>query len=88
MFRAHVATGRSMINRSWLPSAGEAAHRRIVGFGLAIIALVAFGYGATILTTASAATPTTLLSGVVSMLVCVGALAWLASLVFGSPWRT
>ena len=88
MFRARVSSGRTMINRSWPPPAGEAAHRRIVGFGLAIIALVAFGYGAAILTTASAATPTTLLSGVVSMLVCVGVVAWLASLFRGSPWRT
>ena len=88
MFRTRLSSGRSMINRSRSTSAGEAVHRRIVCFALAIIALVAFAYGAAILTTASATMPTALLSGVVSMLVCIGALAWLASLFLGSPWRT
>lgn len=70
-----------MFTGSWLPTPGETAHHVFVGFGLAVIALVGFAYGAAILATASPATSTgTLALGVSSLVVCFGALIWLTKL--------
>ena len=74
-----------MITRSWLPRVRESAHSAIVAFGLAVIALVGFGYGALIMTTATSDTPTLALAlGFGSLVVSFAALAWLASLFVNS----
>lgn len=77
-----------MFTRSTLRPAGDVAHRVIVGFGLGVIAVVAFANGVAILTAASSATPmATLAVGAASLLVCIGALAWLTSLFLGGTDR-
>lgn len=69
-----------MITRSWSHADGTDAHRAIVAVGLAIIALVAFGSGATVFTTAPTSTAASAV-GVGYLLVALAALAWLASIL-------
>lgn len=59
----------------------DSTHRAILGFLLAVVALVTFGYGASAFSTATATTPLeTLLLPALSLLVCLGAVAWIISL--------
>lgn len=59
----------------------DATHRGVLGVLLAVVALVTFGYGANVLTTATGATPaTTLVLGGLSLLVALAATGWILSL--------